>query len=103
MTKAYTITEPCNCCKGSGKIMTGEGHPIDCPYCKGTGQRTQQAVHPSHRMTESETRILAPSGTPRFYSVRHCEVCGKEEWEHAAGHFLHGLDSPCVGASDLGD
>ena len=97
MNKPYMVTKKCKCCNGTGKIRTYEGHPVDCPYCKGTGMRTQEAVHPSHSMSNWRSEILAPAGTPRFYSVRHCKHCTKEEWEHAAGHFFHGLSLPCKG------
>lgn len=97
MTERYTIIRKCNCCKGSGKILTGEGNPVNCPYCKGSRERIIKAVHPSHKMGKSRTEILSPSGTPRFYSIRECKQCGKEEWQHAAGHFLHDLDLPCEG------
>jgi len=97
--ESYKITKKCKSCK-DGTILTGEGNSLPCPYCKGTRKRTFEAVHPSHRMTKKRCEIIAPCGTPRFYSVRNCKKCGKEEWEHAAGHFLHGLDYPCEGKQD---
>lgn len=93
----YTITVDCEACHKTGKILTGEGHPVNCPYCEGKAKRVTKAVHPSHKMTAFRSEILAPAGTPRFYAVRNCTVCEKEEWEHAAGHFLHGLDNVCSG------
>lgn len=94
--KSYTITKPCDCCKTTGKIKSYGGKLINCPYCKGSGYRTLNAVHPSHQMSEFRCEILAPAGTPRFYNVRHCVNCEKEEWKHAAGHFFHGLNFPCI-------
>jgi len=93
-TKPYTITVDCESCK-DGTMLTGEGNPINCSYCQGTQKRTLKAVHPSHDMSKKRCEVKAPCGTPRFYSVRHCLNCDKEEWEHAAGHFFHGLDYPC--------
>ena len=46
-------------------------------------------------MTKWRTEILAPAGTPRFYGVRNCTRCKLEEWKHAAGHFLNGLEKSC--------
>ena len=94
-TKGYTITKPCDCCKSTGKIKTCEGNLVNCPYCRGEKEVIVKDVHPSHDMSKSRCEIIAPISTPRFYSVRHCISCGKEEWKHAAGHFLHGLNFPC--------
>jgi hypothetical protein len=92
----YTEIQECGCCKGGTKILlNGEGNPFTCPYCKGTGKREVKVPHPSHKMTEWRTEILVPCGTPRFYGVRNCDVCGDEEWSHPAGHFLHRLGFPC--------
>jgi hypothetical protein len=44
-------------------------------------------VHESHRMSEITTEIIAPCGTPRFYSYRYCEKCEHEQYKHAAGKF----------------
>lgn len=54
-----------------------------------------QAVHPSHEMGKAVTEVLAPSGTPRFYSVKTCKKCKLREESHAAGHFLNDLQYPC--------
>lgn len=96
----YRVEVPCSCCKQTGKILTGEGNPVDCPYCEGSGKRTEKQPHPSHQMTEFRTEILAPAGTPRFYGVRNCKICELEEWSHPAGHFLHKLDYKCKGTSN---
>lgn len=96
----------CSSCKGTGCLWTGASHTgspmvdrfgerVKCPYCRGEKRRTITVVHSSHRMTEKRCEIIAPCGTPRFYSVRNCTRCGLEEWEHAAGHFLHGLQYRC--------
>lgn len=98
MVKAYTKFEKCKCCKGGTRpFKTGEGNIIPCPYCKDTGKREVKVPHPSHKMSKWRTEILAPAGTPRFYGVRNCKVCGEEEWSHPAGHFLHKLGYSCVG------
>jgi len=118
----YKITKRCECCapKGKprtqkcmcsdgvmrrktapiGKILTYEGNLVDCPYCDETGKRHLSAPHPSHKMSKRRTEIRCPGSTERFYSVRHCIKCGREELEHAAGHFLNGLDFPCKGIKD---
>jgi hypothetical protein len=97
----YTELQTCGCCKGGTRVLlTGEGNPFTCPYCKGIGKREVKMPHPSHKMTKWESEILAPCGEPRFYSVRHCEVCKEEEWEHTAGHFLHRLGYPCRGRKE---
>jgi hypothetical protein len=84
------------CLAGTKVLLTGEGNPFTCPYCKGTGKREIDVVDPSHEMSEWISEILAPCGEPRFYAVRHCKKCGEEEWDHAAGHFFHGLLRPCI-------
>jgi DnaJ-class molecular chaperone len=31
----------CHACRGTGKVVSGEGgtpHPVDCPWCEGTGR-----------------------------------------------------------------
>jgi hypothetical protein len=97
----YTKTEKCKVCvKHKGKILTGEGNPVPCPYCKGTRKVTRKAVHPSHKMSTWKSEILAPMGTPRFYSTRYCRKCGYSEAQHAAGHFLNALSYPCSGRKD---
>jgi hypothetical protein len=46
-------------------------------------------VHSSHKMKEKEGgAILCPTGTPRFYGLRKCTVCGFEQAEHPAGKFM---------------
>ncbi len=47
------------------------------------------AVHPSHDMTEWESKIMAPSGTERFYAYRQCKNCEYEPYHHPAGQFLN--------------
>lgn len=47
-------------------------------------------------MTGWTTEIRAPAGTPRFYGVRKCKLCGEEEMKHPAGHFMEGLEQPCA-------
>ncbi len=117
--KPYSIVVPCDCCNPKnqgyrywgeykqrvpkGYILNHEGNRHPCPYCsvlgsnqRGTGNRKKYVPHPSHRMTKWRTEILSPNGgEPRFYGVRECLSCGEEEWEHAAGHFLHSLGQPC--------
>lgn len=54
------------------------------------------AVHPSHDMTEWESKIMAPSGTERFYAYRQCKNCEYEHYHHPAGKFLdHQLEVEC--------
>ncbi len=92
-----TILIQCNCCKGKGTIKTNEGNPVSCPYCRGTKKRAIEVPHSSHRMQRKwRSEILAPAGTPRFYSVRNCIACKEEEWQSAAGHFLNGLIKKCA-------
>jgi hypothetical protein len=43
--------------------------------------------HKSHKMGKAYSEILAPCGTPRFYAVRDCKLCGAGQAEHAAGRF----------------
>ena len=43
--------------------------------------------HKSHKMGKVYSEILAPCGTPRFYVVRDCKLCGAGQAEHAAGRF----------------
>lgn len=93
--KGYTVEVPCYC--KTGYIKTPEGIKVPCAYCKGTKIRIERTVHPSHNMTNKRCEMIAPCGTPRFYTVRNCKVCLREEWQHAAGHFLHGLDFQCSG------
>jgi hypothetical protein len=45
-------------------------------------------IHSSHKLSEPRCEILAPAGTPRFYSVIICEKCGAQYAEHAAGLFI---------------
>lgn len=57
-----------------------------------------KTIHPTHQMGDWHTDIRAPAGTPRFYSVRECTLCGAEELQHPAGHFYGDLDElliPC--------
>ena len=52
--------------------------------------------HPSHKMTEWYTDVRSPCGTPRFYGVRECKLCGAEQAEHPAGKFSDDeLVEPC--------
>lgn len=46
------------------------------------------SVHKSHKMTKWTSTILAPCGTPRFYSIRECKKCGGEQYYAAAGRFI---------------
>jgi hypothetical protein len=46
------------------------------------------SVHKSHKMTKWSSTILAPCGTPRFYSIRECKKCGGEQYYAAAGRFI---------------
>lgn len=56
------------------------------------------SVHESHDMTDWETEIKAPVGTPRFYSCRHCKKCEGEQYHHPAGKFIDGeLKRKCIG------
>jgi hypothetical protein len=43
--------------------------------------------HESHKMGKAVATVWAPCGTPRFYSVRTCKLCGGEVGHHSAGHF----------------
>ena len=59
-----------------------------------------QKVGKGHRMRDAGTRILAPSGTPRFYGIRQCTRCHAEQAEHPAGKFMDdALRLPCKGAA----
>lgn len=82
----------CGACKGKGTWNS----KTTCVYCNGSGKRKEFMPHPTHSMSKWRSEMLAPCGTPRFYSVRNCTNCGKEEWKHSAGHFLHGLGHPCT-------
>lgn len=93
--KPYKETIDCSICETTGFIFTPEKIKLECPCCRGRGKRQISVPHPSHKMTDWRTEILAPCGTPRFYGIRHCINCELEEWKHAAGHFLHNLDYPC--------
>jgi DnaJ-class molecular chaperone len=99
--KPYIVLVYCNCCKGSGKIKTYEGNPVNCPYCEGTGKRKERQPHPTHQMTAWRSEIRCPGDTPRFYGVRECVNCGEEEMQHAAGHFLNQLGFPCKEAKTI--
>jgi hypothetical protein len=46
------------------------------------------SVHKSHKMTKWGSTILAPCGTARFYSIRECKKCGREQYYAAAGRFI---------------
>lgn len=86
----------CGCCQGGKRpFCTAEGKRVPCPYCKDSGKQEKHVPHPTHKMSEWHTEVLAPCGEPRFYSVRECLACGEEEWQHAAGHFLHNLEMEC--------
>lgn len=52
--------------------------------------------HESHEMTEWKSTILAPSGTERFYSIRHCKHCGYEEASGNAHLMDYDLLKPCT-------
>lgn len=99
--KPYTVLVPCNCCKEVGTILTGEGRPVPCSYCKGAKQREQKRPHPSHEMTDFKSEIRCPGSEPRFYSVRECKACGQEEMRHAAGHFMERLGYPCPANAEI--
>lgn len=91
-----TMKVDCGCCNGGTKpFLTAEGHRIPCPYCKDTGKRDVRIPHESHNMGEWGTEVRCPGDEPRFYGVRTCLKCGKEELRHAAGHFLYELILPC--------
>ena len=89
----YYVIARCKSCK-DGTTKTYEGNKLPCPYCSGTMRVKRVKPHPSHKMSKWETTILAPSGTERFYRIRHCTKCHEEEWK-GNGHFLHGLGKPC--------
>lgn len=56
------------------------------------------SVHSSHEMTDWYAKILAPVGTPRFYSCRHCKKCEGMQYHHPAGKFMEGeLKMKCEG------
>lgn len=108
--KGATKVVKCSSCAGTGVMWTGASHTgrpmvdkhgvtVKCCYCLGARKRTITVVDRSHRMSKWRSEVIAPCGTPRFYSVRHCSRCKREEWEHAAGHFFHGLEFPCKGLS----
>ena len=42
----------------------------------------------THSMGAWYIDIRSPAGTPRFYIVRECKLCGAEEIKHPAGHFV---------------
>lgn len=97
-------TIPCHCTTSknkavfyNGKLKTPEGNWINCPYCHGTKEKTIEIPHSSHKMSKWTTEIRCVSSEPRFYRVRSCKVCGLEELNHAAGHFLNGLTNECEG------
>lgn len=46
------------------------------------------SVHPSHKMTEWCTKIMAPAGTERFYKYRECIICNGKQYYHTAGKFI---------------
>jgi len=46
------------------------------------------SVDDSHDMNDWHTDVRAPSGTPRFYSVRQCKRCDGEQAKHSAGRFI---------------
>ncbi len=53
--------------------------------------------HKSHILTEWESQIMAPAGTPRFYTYRECKICGASQYYHAAGKFIDSeLDRKCI-------
>src|ERR1039458_4841516 len=93
----YSLLRKCDCCKGSGILLTGEGNPVDCPYCHGAKKREYFYPHPSHHMTKWRTEIRQPGATARFYGVRECRVCKLEQLDHPAGHFMGQLGFPCKG------
>ncbi len=99
----YRVEVPCGACGRTGKILTGEGNPVECPYCRGDGKRKVKVPHPSHDMTEWRTEARAPAGTLRWYGVRECKACGEEEMDHPAGHFLGCLGYPCKGGGEASD
>lgn len=45
-------------------------------------------IHASHEMGKPRSEILAPAGTPRFYTVVSCKKCEAGYAEHAAGFFF---------------
>lgn len=104
--KPYTVKTRCSCCTRrknpchfrAGQIKNANGDTMTCPYCDGAGWRDIKTVHPSHKMGRKRTEILAPCGTPRFYTVRECSKCGRREEAAAAGHFFNGLEYPCTEA-----
>jgi len=52
--------------------------------------------HSTHKMGKGHSEILAPAGTPRFYYVRECKLCGAGQAEHSAGKFCDAeLLKPC--------
>ena len=89
------IPVDCNICKTTGKLVNGEGGELRCPYCRGTGKREKIVPHPSHKMTIWRCEIRCPCDEPRFYGVRNCKLCGEEELEHPAGHFMNRLEEEC--------
>jgi len=97
----------CGCTKSTseywkdGRLQTPEGLWIPCPYCEGTMEKTVDVAHPSHNLTQWATEIRCPGSEPRFYGVRHCTKCGREELQHPAGHFLNGLGEPCKGSDKV--
>lgn len=60
----------------------------------------KRPIHASHRMGKAFSEVRAPAGTERFYSVRCCQDCKGEEFEHAAGQFADdALTKPCLARS----
>lgn len=47
-----------------------------------------ESVDKTHKMSKWHSEIRSPAGTPRFYGVRECKICGFEQMEHPAGRFM---------------
>lgn len=93
------IKVKCTSCNGGKRKFCYPESRVEynCPYCNGTGLKTEKVPHESHKMTRWRTDIRSPLGTPRFYRVRRCKVCHEEETRHPAGHFIEELEKPCSG------
>lgn len=72
-----------------GRVKTGPLFGCINAIEKSVAPQTNDAVHPSHDMTEWESTIVTLQYTSRYGQIRECKNCGAEHATTAAGENIH--------------
>ena len=89
MSREYAISnEEIEEVKKEFPLLNDAGAKIILKSRKNLDEYLLKTVHKSHKMSEWESKIMAPVGTPRFYYYRQCTICSGEQYYHSAGKFI---------------